>query len=116
MAKVIPFPNLHKQTSDMVEEIILAKMPHKHPEVVKCLKFEMTELVKKYFTGQELSLSLELPRNLSDEQFNTVEEGVKKAIAEHNRWMNSRTNQLFLELCMSRMTICELRHQLQKEP
>lgn len=115
MAKVIPFPNLHKHTSDMVEEIIASRMPHKHPDILKCLKIEMTELVKKYFTNKELSLSVELPRDLSEEQFTAVEKGIQKTIAEHNRWTNRRTNQLFLDLCMSRMTICELRHQLRKE-
>lgn len=116
MAKVIPFPNLHRKTSNMIEEIIATRMPHKHPDIVKCLKIEMTELVKKYFTDKEISLSLELPRDLSDEQFTAVEKGIQKTIAEHNRWMSHRTNQLFLDLCMSRMTICEMRHQLQKDP
>ena len=115
MAKVIPFPNINKQTSDMVEKIISARMPHKHPEVLKCLKMEMTELVRKYFTGKELALSLELPRDLSDEQFTTIEQGIQKTIGEHNHHMNKRTNQLFLDLCLSRMTICELRHQRQED-
>jgi septum formation topological specificity factor MinE len=115
MAKVIPFPNTHKQTSDMVEEIISIRMAHKHPEILSCLKSEMTELVKKYFNGEELSLSLELPRDLSDEQFTTIEQGIQKTISDHNRQMNNRANQLFLDLCISRMAICELRHRLEKD-
>jgi hypothetical protein len=115
MAKIIPFPNIQKQTSEMVEEIISTRMPHKHPDILRCLKIEMTDLVKKYFTGEELSVSIELPRDLSDEQFSFIEQGIQKTIGDHNQQMNKRTNQLFLDLCMSRMTICELRHQLQKD-
>lgn len=115
MAKVIPFPNVHKRASDMVDEIISQRMPDKHPAVLKCLKTEMTELVKKYFSGEEHALSLVLPRDLSDEQFSLIEQGIKDAISDHNQRMNSRANQLFLDLCLSRMTICELRHQLQED-
>ena len=115
MAKVIPFPNTQKNTRDMVEEIIAERMSHKHPEILKCLKTEMTELVKKYFGGEELALSIELPRDLNDEQFSIIEEGIQKTIGDHSRHMNKRANQLFLDLCLSRMAICELRHQLQKE-
>lgn len=116
MAKIIPFPNTRKQTSEMVEEIISARMPHKHPAIQKCLKTEMTELLKKYFTGEELSISLVLPRDLSEDQFDKIEQGIKETIGDHNQQMNHRVNQLFLDLCLSRMAICELRHQLQKEP
>jgi len=115
MAKIIPFPDHGKQTRDMLEQIISTRMPHKHPDVLRCLKIEMTELVKKYFTGEELALSVELPRDLSDEQFDFIEQGIKQAIGEHNRQLNKRTNQLFLDLCMARMMICELRHQFDQE-
>ncbi len=114
MAKVIPFPNTKKQTRDMVEEIISQRMSHKHPEVLRCLKVEMTELVSRYFPGEELALSLELPRDLNDEQFSLIEQGIQRTISDHNRHMNKRVNQLFLDLCLSRMAICELRHELQK--
>lgn len=115
MAKIIPFPNGRKQASQLVEEIISTRMPDKPPEILQCLKSEMTELVKKYFTDKEAALSLTLPQDLNDEQFTLIEQSVKQAIGDHNRQMNSRANQLFFELCLSRMTICELRYQLQKD-
>lgn len=115
MAKIIPFPNLHKQASDMVDEIISARMPHKHPDIQKCLRTEITELVKKYFSGEDLGLSLVLPQDLSEQQFSQIEQGIKETINDHNRKMSSRANQLFLDLCLSRMAICELRHKLQKD-
>jgi len=115
MAKIIPFPNVRKQASEMIEEIISTRMPHKHPDVLKCLKTEMTELVQTYFGGEELAFSLVLPRDLNDEQFTLIEQGIKDTISDHNQQMNMRINQLFLDLCLSRMTICELRHLLQKD-
>lgn len=116
MAKVIPFPSHEKQTSDRVEEIISAQLSHKHPQILKCLKAEMTELVKKYFANQEMALSLELPRDLNDEQFSSIKQSIQKTIGDHSRQMSKRSNQLFLDLCLSRMAICELRHQIQKDP
>jgi len=115
MAKVIPFPNLNKQTSDMVEEIITTRMPHKHPAILKCLKIEMTELVKKYFNNEELALTLELPRDLNEEQFSLIEKGIQQTFQDHSQQMSKRSNQLFLDLCMSRMAICELRYQLEED-
>lgn len=115
MAKIIPFPNIRKQTSEMVEEIIATRMPHQPPEIQQCLKMEMTELVQQYFFQPELSLSLILPRDLNDEQFSMIERGIKKTISDHNQQMGNRTNKLFFELCLSRMAICELRHQLHKQ-
>lgn len=115
MAKVIPFPSARKQANELVDEIISRRMSNKDPEVLECLKVEMTDLVKKYFSGKDLTLSLVLPRDLSDEQFATIEESVKRTIDDNNRLLNQRTNQLFFDLCLSRMAICELRHQLQKD-
>lgn len=116
MATIIPFPNRRKQTGELVEEIIATKMPHKDPAIRNCLKTEMTELVKKYFTGEEFSLSLVLPPDLNDEQFSQIEQGIKNTVSEHNHKLSQRTNQMFLDLCLSRMVVCELRHQLQKDP
>ena len=115
MAKVIPFPKVRKQASQMVEQIINERMPHKPPEVLDCLKMEMTELVKKYFSDQDLALSLVLPNDLSEEQFNMIEKGIQETIGDHNQRMNNRANQLFFELCISRMAICELRYQMQEK-
>jgi len=113
MAKVIPFPQSRKQADQMVEQIIAERMPHKPPQVLSCLKVEMTELIRKYFNDQEMSLTLMLPNDLSEEQFHMIEQGVQKTIGEHNQLMSQRSNKLFLDLCMSRMIICELRYELQ---
>lgn len=114
MAKIIPFPNHHKEAGDMVEEIIAERLPHQPPEIQQCLKTEMTQLVKKYFSAEELPLSLVLPPDLSETQFLQIEQGIRNTINTHHQQMNQRTNKLFFELCLSRMTICELRYQLQK--
>ena len=116
MAKVIPFPNVHKQASEMVEDILTSRMPDQPPEIRHCLKIEMTKLVKKYFSEPEHALSVVLPRDLNDEQFSMIEQGIRKTIDDHSRHMRNRSNQLFFDLCMSQMAICELRYQLQKQP
>jgi septum formation topological specificity factor MinE len=115
MAKIIPFPKVQKQATQLVDEIIANRLPHKHPAVLQCLKSEMIQLVKKYYPGEEVALSLTLPRDLTQEQFDLIEQSLKDMIEDHNQRTSQRTNQLFLDLCLSRMTICELRHQLQKE-
>ncbi len=115
MAKIIPFPNSRKLAGEMVEEIIATRLSHQPPEIRQCLKTEMTGLIQKYFSSPELALSLILPSDLNEKQFLQIEQGIRDAITTHHQQMNQRANQLFFELCLSRMTICELRHQLQTE-
>ena len=112
MAKIIPFPQVRKHASQMVDEIIDVRMGHKHPAVLKCLKQEMRTLLKKYFTHHEMSLSLNLPSDLSEAQFQHIELSMQNIVRGYNEHTARRANDLFLELCLSRMTICELRHQL----
>lgn len=113
MAKIIPFPQVNNQTWQMVDDIIDVRMKHKHPAVLECLKKEMKGLVAKYFSKNEVSASLILPADLTEEQFKLIEQNVQKVIQEQNNRAAKRANELFLDLCLSRMTICELRHQLQ---
>ncbi|SHJ38380.1 hypothetical protein SAMN02745165_02258 [Malonomonas rubra DSM 5091] len=115
MAKVIPFPESRKQAGKIVDQIIAERMPHKPPEILRCLKIEMTDLIRKYFSDQEMTLSLVLPNDLTEEQFRIIEHGIQETIGDHNKRMSQRSNQLFFDLCMSRMMICELRYELQQQ-
>ena len=115
MAKIIPFPETRKHASSLVDDIIDLRMGHKHPAVLDCLKKEMKNLVLKYFNNEEISASLILPADLTEDQFQMIEQSFKKTFQEHNNRMVNRANDLFLDLCLSRMTICELRHQIEDE-
>ena len=114
MAKIIPFPQARKQMPQMVDDIIDLRMGHKHPAVLECLKGEMKMLLEKYFSREEINASLILPGDLTDKQFQKIEQGLQKIFQEQNNRTADRGNDLFLDLCLSRMAICELRHQLQK--
>lgn len=115
MAKIIPFPQTHNQAARLVDNIIETRMGHKHPAVVKCLKQEIKVLLKKYYSHQETATSLILPADLTEKQFSLVEQSMQKLFLEQNQLSTSRASDLFLDLCLSRMTICELRHQLQQD-
>lgn len=116
MAKVIPFPQHRNQPAQLVDEIIDLRMGHKHPAILECLKKEMKILLNKYYSTEEATASLILPVDLTEEQFQFIEQNLQKIFKEQNNRTAKRANDLFLDLCLSRMTICELRHQQQKDP
>ncbi len=107
MAKVIPFPQTPKKVSQIVAEILDNRLTHRNPQVLHCLKRELKGLVKKHFSDEVFAATLTLPADLSDEQFRSIE----RAFQQHNDQLVCRTNALFLDLCLSRMTICELQYQ-----
>ena len=108
MAKVIPFPQATKNVAEIVEEILETRLTHKNPQVLRCLKRELQGLVERFFVTEEFSATMVLPADLSAEQFETIEQNLQAIFQQHNDQLVRRTNALFLELCLSRMTICEL--------
>jgi hypothetical protein len=111
MAKIIPFPQASETVSKIVDEILETKLNHRNPQVLRCLKKELQGLVTRFFVAEEFSATLILPPDLSDEQFHTIERNMQRIFQQHNDQLVSRTNALFLELCLSRMAICELKQQ-----
>lgn len=111
MAKVIPFPQTPKKMTQLVDEILDSRLTHRDPEVLQCLKKELKGLVEQYFTGEEFAATLILPADLNSVQFQTIEQNFQKIFQEHNEQMIRKTNALFLDLCLTRMTVCELQQQ-----
>lgn len=111
MAKIIPFPQAPKNLSQIVEDILDTRLAHRDPAVLRCLKKELRRLVEKFFTSEEFAATLVLPPDLSEEQFRMIEKNFQQVFQAHNDQLVRRTNALFLELCLSRMTICELEQQ-----
>lgn len=111
MAKIIPFPQAPKKLSQIVDDILDTRLSHRDPAVLRCLKKELRGLVEKFFTSEEFAATLVLPPDLSEEQFRMIEKNFRQIFQDHNDKLVRRTNALFLELCLSRMTICELEQQ-----
>jgi hypothetical protein len=111
MAKIIPFPSASKDVSQIVEEILATRLTHRNPQVICCLQKELNGLVERFFSGEEFAATLLLPPGLTTEQFQTIERNLQKVFRQHNDQLVRRTNALFLELCLSRITICELEQQ-----
>jgi len=115
MAKIIPFPQATKSIEQIVAEILETRLRHKNPQVLRCLKRELQDLVERFFAADEFSATLVLPADLSSDQFQLIEQNLQAIFQQHNDQLVRRTNALFLELCLSRMTICELEQQKTSE-
>lgn len=110
MGKVIQFPQPKKRVAQLVDDILESRLRHRNPEVLNCLRQEMKQLVERYFSGEDFTATLLLPADLTDEQFKSIEKNFQQTFEEHNDRMIRRANAMFLDLCMSRMSICELKY------
>ncbi len=110
-AKVIQFPKSKHRATRMVDEVIESKLSHKDPQTLACLKVEMKKLVDKYFDERELEATLMLPPDLTEEQFLFIKQSFEQVFNEHSERLIRRANALFLDLCLAKMEVCELRIQ-----
>ena len=110
-AKIIQFPRSGERVSKLVDEILETRLTHRNPDVLRCLRVELKDLIEKYFPSEEFTATLVLPGDLTEDQFQTIEKNFHSVFQEHNDRMIRRANELFFDLCLSRMAICELRHQ-----
>ena len=110
-AKIIQFPRSRERVSKLVDEILETRLTHSNPDVLRCLRNELKELIEKYFPAEDFTATLILPGDLTEEQFKFIEKNFHSVFQEHNDRMIRRANSLFFDLCLSRMAICELRHQ-----
>ena len=113
-AKVIQFPKSKTRASQLVDEVIESKLPHKDPETLRCLKVEMKKLVDKYFDEREMEATLMLPPDLTEAQFLFIKQSFEEVFNEHSERMIRRANALFLDLCLAKMEVCELRSDPEK--
>jgi|GEM_PF-1202955 len=110
-AKIIQFPPSGERVSKLVDEILETRLTHHDPDVLSCLRQELKVLIEKYFPAEDFTATLILPGDLTDAQFKMIEGNFHSVFQEHNDRMIRRANELFFDLCLSRMMICELKHQ-----
>jgi len=109
-AKIIPFAGKKKQLAQIIEDALETSLSHKNPQVLRCLKGEIEKLLEKYFSSDSPEMTLMLPSDLTEDQFQTIRQNFKQIFSEHNERMVQRSNSIFLDLYLSRLEICELRY------
>ncbi|MBN1959004.1 MAG: hypothetical protein JXQ81_12330 [Desulfuromonadales bacterium] len=109
-AKVIPIAGKKKQIRQIIEDAVETNLSHKNPQVLKCLKGEIEQLLEKYFTSESPQMNLMLPSDLTEDQFHMIRQNFKQLFSEHNERMVQRSNAIFLELYLSRLEVCELKY------
>lgn len=109
-AKILQFPRSPARVAKLVDEILETRLTHHNPDVLRCLRQDLKGLIEKYFPSEDFSATLLLPGDLNETQFKAIEENFHAVFQEHNDRMIRRANDLFFDLCLARMTICELKN------
>lgn len=109
-AKVIQISKKKKQIEQIIEEAVAANLSHKNPKVLMCLKKEIAELIEKHFNADPPEMTLALPSDLSEDQFQLIRDNFRQVFTEHNELMIKRSNSIFLDLYLSRLEVCELKY------
>lgn len=109
-AKVIPFSGPKKKIEQIVEEAVDTNLSHMNPRVLACLKKEVTKLVEKHFSSESPEMTILLPSDLTETQYQLIKKNFNQIFNEHNERMLQRSNAIFLDLYLSRLELCELKH------
>ncbi len=109
-AKVIPFTSKKKQLRRIIEHAVDHNLSHKNPQVLQCLKQEIEVLLEKHFNGEAPEMTLKLPADLREDQFQSIRRNFKELFNEHNERMIRRSNSIFMDLYLSRLEVCELKY------
>lgn len=109
-AKIIPLPGKKKKLRQIVEEAVENNLSHKNPQVLHCLKSEVEKLLEKHCTQDAPEITLALPPDLTEDQFQAIRVNFKQVFSEHNNRMIQRSNSIFLDLYLSRLEVCELKY------
>ncbi len=113
--KVIQFPGTKTWNLKKIEEIIEKTLTHEKPEVLEELKFEIKALVEKYYEDREVVLRLALPEGLNAEQVQEIEVNFNRIFQEYHDNLVKQTHAIFLDLCLAKLEICELRYALKEQ-
>ncbi len=109
-AKILPFSKEKKSIKDIVNEAVSTNLSHLNPKVLQCLKAEVEKMLEKHFSGDPPEMTIQLPSDLSEEQFIHIKSNFDKVFQEHNERMIQRANEIFLDLYLSRLEYCELKY------
>ena len=109
-AKVIPLKKPNSRVAEMIDAALEKHPPDQCPEVIDCLKRELEKIIEKYFIDEVPELSLKLPTDLSQEQFDEIRDGLGQLFNSYNKQMMERSNSIFRDLYQSKLDLCRLKH------
>ncbi len=110
-AKVIPIKKAHTQVSHIIDEALARHPPDQNPEVISCLKTELEKMIETYFIDDVPELSLKLPSDLTEQQFDAIRKGLGQLFNHYNQQMLERSSLVFRDLYQAKLEICQLRYQ-----
>lgn len=109
-AKVIPLKKKQSQVAELVDRALAKHPPDQCPEVISCLKSELEKIIEKYFIDDVPDLSLTLPSDLSQEQFDAISNSLGQLFNNYNRQMMERSSLIFRDLYQSKLEVCRLKY------
>jgi hypothetical protein len=112
-AKVIPIKKTQMQVRHIIDEALAKHPPDQNPEVISCLKTELEKIIETYFIDDVQELSLKLPSDLTQEQFDDIKNGLGLLFHRYNQQMLERSSLIFRDLYQAKLEICQLKHQYQ---
>ncbi len=108
-AKVIPL-RPRKDIREIVDAAFKEHLRHLKPEVSNCLRSELEVLLHKHFDHETPELTLTLPQDLSENQFESIRHNFRNVLEAYNDLVTERANALFRDLYLARLEICQLKH------
>lgn len=112
---VIQFPGAKSWNLKKIEEIINAKLTHENPDVLNELKAELKTVISKYYEEKDFEVRLQLPSGLTESQIQELEENFQNVFTEHHGALIKKAQAIFLDLCLAKLEVCELRASLRAE-
>jgi len=112
-AKVIPIKKTQMQVRHIIDEALAKHPPDQNPEVISCLKTELEKIIETYFIDDVPELSLQLPSDLTKQQFDEIKRCLGLLFGSYNQQMLERSSLIFRDLYQAKLEICQLRHQHQ---
>jgi len=110
-AKIIPLNKKKKPLKQLIEEAISSNHNNLSPQVLKCLKHEVEKILTRHYADCDIpEVTIQLPSDLSTDQFMAIHQSINDAFVQHNEMMIERANAIFLDLYHSRLEYCELKY------
>jgi hypothetical protein len=112
-AKVIPIKKSQVQIEQIIDEALAKHPPDQNPKVINCLKTELEKIIETYFIEDVPEISLKLPSDLTQQQFDEIKKGLGQLFECYNQQMLERSSLIFRDLYQAKLEICQLRHRQQ---
>ena len=110
-AKVIPIKKSRTQVASIIDEALAKHPPDPNPEVIHCLKTELEKIIETYFIDEVEELSLKLPSDLTQQQFDDIKNNLSQLFGNYHQQLLERSSLIFRDLYQAKLELCQLRHQ-----